>query len=189
MTGKEFLQFLHVAERLKSVTRHCYTADGTHEAVAGHCWRMTLMAMPLEPELPDTDMQRVIRMCIIHDLGEAVTGDIPSFLKTDADERVEANAIAGLLAMLPEPQRETFRGLFAEMNAMETPEARCYKALDRLEAVIQHNESDIATWTPREYELNRTYGAENAAEFPYLRALRTLLCEETDEKIKQGGIA
>ena len=135
MTGKEFLQFLHVAERLKSVTRHCYTADGTHEAVAGHCWRMTLMAMLLEPELPDIDMQRVIRMCIIHDLGEAVTGDIPSFLKTDADERVEANAIAGLLAMLPEPQRETFRGLFAEMDAMETPEARCYKALDRLEAV------------------------------------------------------
>ena len=189
MTGQEFLEFLHVAERLKSVTRHCYTADGTHEAVAGHCWRMTLMAMLLEPELPDIDMQRVIRMCIIHDLGEAVTGDIPSFFKTEADERVEANAIAGLLAMLPEPQRETFRGLFAEMDAMETPEARCYKALDRLEAVIQHNESDIATWTPREYELNRTYGAENAAEFPYLRALRTLLCEETDEKIKQGGIA
>ena len=102
---------------------------------------------------------------------------------------MEANAIAGLLAMLPEPQRETFRGLFAEMGARETPEARCYKALDRLEAVIQHNESDIATWTPREYELNRTYGAENAAEFPYLRALRALLCEETDEKIKQGGIA
>ena len=36
MTQQEFLDFLHVAERLKTVTRHCYTAGGTHEAVAGH---------------------------------------------------------------------------------------------------------------------------------------------------------
>ena len=55
MTQHEFLDFLTVAERLKGVPRHCYTADGTREVVAGHCWRLALMAMLLQPELPEID--------------------------------------------------------------------------------------------------------------------------------------
>ena len=54
--------------------------------------------------------------------------------------------------------------------------------------MLQHNESDLATWTPVEYELNRTYATENAAEFPYLAALRALLRRQTDEKIA-GGVS
>lgn len=188
MTQQEFLDFLHVAERLKTVTRHCYTAGGTHEAVAGHCWRLSLMALLLGPELPELDMDRVLRMCIVHDLGEAVTGDIPSFLKTDADERREEGAVAALLSLLPGPQRNMLCALFTEWDAQETPEARFCRALDKLEAVLQHNESDLATWTPVEYELNRTYATENAAEFPYLAALRALLRQQTDEKIA-GGVS
>lgn len=183
MTQREFLNFLTVAERLKGVTRHCYTSNGTHEAVAGHCWRMTLMAMLLEPELPELDMDRVLRMCIIHDLGEAITGDIPTFLKTDGDEAVESDALSGLVALLPDPQRGMLTKLFAEMDALETPEARFYKALDKIEAVIQHNESDIATWMPLEYDLNRTYAITETAAFPYLRQLRAAVLEDTEAKI------
>lgn len=183
MTQREFLNFLTVAERLKGVTRHCYTSNGTHEAVAGHCWRMTLMAMLLEPELPEIDMDRVLRMCIIHDLGEAITGDIPTFLKTDGDEAVESDALSGLVALLPDPQRGMLTELFAEMDALETPEARFYKALDKIEAVIQHNESDIATWMPLEYDLNRTYAITETAAFPYLRQLRAAVLEDTEAKI------
>ena len=72
------------------------------------------------------------------------------------------------------------------MDAMETKEARLYKTLDRLEAVIQHNESDLSTWIPLEYELNLTYGTENAAEFPFLAKLRAQMRCDTEEKIKQG---
>lgn len=187
MNQREFLDFLAVAERLKGVTRHCYTTNGTHEAVAGHCWRLSLMAMLLEPEFPELDMDRVMRMCIVHDLGEAITGDIPTFLKTEGDERVESGAVEQMLRLLPEPQRGTMAALFAEMDAMETPEARCYKALDKVEAVIQHNESDIATWTPIEYDLNRDYAWTETAAFPYLAELRRILRADTDAKIEQGA--
>ena len=187
MTQREFLNFLTVAERLKGVTRHCYTSNGTHEAVAGHCWRMTLMAMLLEPELPELDMNRVLRMCIIHDLGEAITGDIPTFLKTDGDETVESDALTDLVALLPDPQRGMLTALFAEMDALKTPEARFYKALDKIEAVIQHNESDIATWMPLEYDLNRTYAIAETADFPYLKELRAAVLEDTEAKIAAGA--
>ena len=187
MTQREFLNFLTVAERLKGVTRHCYTSNGTHEAVAGHCWRMTLMAMLLEPELPELDMDRVLRMCIIHDLGEAITGDIPTFLKTDGDEAVESDALTDLVALLPDPQRGMLTALFAEMDALKTPEARFYKALDKIEAVIQHNESDIATWMPLEYDLNRTYAIAETADFPYLKELRAAVLEDTEAKIAAGA--
>ena len=73
--------------------------------------------------------------------------------------------------------------LYAEMDALETDEARLYKALDKLEAVIQHNESDIATWLPREYELNLTYADENVAFSDYLKRLREEIRRETRNKI------
>ena len=73
--------------------------------------------------------------------------------------------------------------LYAEMDALETDEAKLYKALDKLEAVIQHNESNIATWLPREYELNLTYADENVAFSDYLKRLREEIRRETRDKI------
>ena len=68
-------------------TRHCYTSSGRRESVAEHSWRISLMAMLLTKEFPEADMDKVIRMCLIHDMGEAFTGDIPTFEKTNADTR------------------------------------------------------------------------------------------------------
>ena len=89
MDARELLNALHVAERLKDATRHCYTSGGRHESVAEHSWRLALMAFFLRDEFPEADMDRVVRMCLIHDLGEAFTGDIPTFEKTEADEQRE----------------------------------------------------------------------------------------------------
>ena len=65
-------------------------------------------------ELPGVDLDRVVRMCLVHDFGEAVTGDIPSFRKTGGNVRDEARAVARLLAELPAPQRDELSALFAE---------------------------------------------------------------------------
>ena len=91
-----------------------------------------------------------------------------------------------LLTSLPQPQREELTALFREMDAHETQEARLYKALDKMEAVIQHNESDISSWLPLEYELQQTYAMENAAEFPYLKELRALMLQDTLDKISKA---
>ena len=186
MQVDSLLNVLHVAERLKDATRHCYTSGGRHESVAEHSWRLALFAFFLRDEFPELDMDKVIRMCLIHDIGECFTGDIPTFLKTAADADKEDDLLAQWVNTLPEPYRADMAALYAEMNALETGEARLYKALDKLEAVIQHNESPLDTWLPREYELNLTYGDQNVAFSPYLTALRAAVRRDTERKIAEG---
>ena len=144
-SARQFTDFLNRVEKLKSVRRHCVTADGEPETVAAHTWRTALMAYLLKDELGDIDIDRVIRMCLIHDIGEAVTGDIPTFEKNGGHERTERQAVEDLLGGLPGALAEELKALFAEMEALETKEAKVYKALDRLEAVISHKESDMST--------------------------------------------
>ena len=67
----------------------------------------------------------------------------------------------------------------------KTEEAKVYKALDKLEAVIAHNESDISTWLPLEYELQQTYAAESVKGFPILEEIQRLAVEKTLEKIAE----
>lgn len=186
MSPAELLQILSVAERLKNATRHCYTSSGRHESVAEHSWRISLMAMLLTPEFPEADMDKVIRMCLIHDLGEAFTGDIPTFDKNANDEKREEMIFDNWVATLPEPTRDEFTALLAEMKELQTQEAKIYKALDRLEAVIQHNESDISTWLPLEYDLQLTYGRENVTFSPYFQALKAEIDDWTRRKIAEN---
>ena len=186
MDARTFLEILHVAERLKDTPRHCTTSKGRVESVAEHSWRIALMAYLLRGEFPDLDMDKVTAMCLIHDLGECFTGDIPTFLKTKADERTEDSLLDAWVASLPEPVRSDMRALYAEMNAQKTPEAKVYKSLDKLEAVIQHNESPISTWEPNEYDLNRTYAFDTVAFSEWLTALRKEILSDTLQKIEEG---
>lgn len=183
MTAREFLDILHVAERLKDTPRHCTTSKGRVESVAEHSWRIALMAMLLRDEFPELDMDRVTRMCLIHDLGECFTGDIPTFNKTKADEEREISLLREWVASLPAEISEELAELYREMDALETPEARLYKSLDKLEAVIQHNESPISTWEAKEYELNQTYAFDIVAFSEWLTELRREMLADTLEKI------
>ena len=183
MKPAELLAILHTAEGLKDVTRHAYTSRRRHESVAEHSWRLALMAFFLRDEFPELDMDKVIRMGLIHDLGEIFTGDIPTFLKTDADTKTEDDLLARWVATLPAPYCDEMAALYEEMNALQTPEAKLYKALDKLEAVIQHNESPIDTWEDHEYQLNLTYATDTVAWSEYLTALRAAIREETESKI------
>ena len=184
MEPRTLLNVLTTAERLKDTTRHCYTTKGRHESVAEHSWMLTLMTFFLRDEFPGADMDKVMKMCVIHDLGECFTGDIPTFDKTAANEQTEEALLNNWVNSLPQPYRDEMAALYAEMNARQTLEAKIYKALDNLEAVFQHNLSDLSTWIPKEYQLNQTYGTDKAAFSPYLTALREELRKDTIEKIR-----
>ena len=183
MEAKKLLEILSVAEQLKCRTRHCDTSSGRRESVAEHSWRVALMAMLMEDEFPELDIDKVIRMCLIHDLGEAFTGDIPTFEKTEENERTEERLLREWVAALPKACSEEMTALYDEMERRESLEAQIYKAIDNLEAVIQHNFSDLSTWIPREYELNKTYGDDKVAFSPYLTALREEVRQDTLRKI------
>ena len=90
MEPEKLIETLAVAERLKDATRHCYTSRGRRESVAEHSWRITLMAYLVSDEFPEADLEKLMKMCLIHDLGEAFTGDIPTFEKSEKDEEKEA---------------------------------------------------------------------------------------------------
>jgi putative hydrolase of HD superfamily len=154
--------------------------------VAEHSWRLSVMAMLCADEYPELDINKVIRMCLIHDFGEAVTGDIPSFYKTENHEKEEEKAIKDLLSSLPDGIREELTALFDEMNALETPEAKLFKSLDNMEAVVSHNEADLSTWIPLEYEENLVYGQKNAEWSEWTRELREELRKDSVKKIEES---
>ncbi len=186
MKPAELLEFLAMAEKLKCNTRHSYTSSGRHESVAEHSFRLALMAYMVSDEVPEIDTDKVIRMCLVHDLGEAITGDIPSFEKTDSDEAAENSAVSGFVNQLPEYWKKQLGEMYREMNELKTPEAKLYKALDKLEAVIQHNEADISTWLPLEYELQLTYGTEECSFNEYINSLRDEVRSVSEKKIKDN---
>ena len=183
MSPKEYLAVMHCIAGLKERTRHAWMKSGRQESVAEHSWRMALMAYFLRDEFPTVDLTRVLLMALLHDAGEVFTGDIPTFEKTDADRTREHELRDEWIDALPAPYAAEVRSLFAEMDAMETEEAKIVKALDRMEAVITHNEGDPHTWLPLEYDLQRTYGVKEAAFTPVLKELRAEVNREVDEVI------
>ncbi len=183
MNIRQYIQFLNTIEKLKCNTRHSWTSSGRRESVAEHSWRLSVMAMLCADEYPEIDINKVIKMGLVHDFGEAVTGDIPAFLKTDEDEKKEEKAIESLLRALPEAQKTELSELFSEMSALKTDEAKLFKALDNLEAVLSHNEADISTWIEREYEENLTYGTQNCEWSQWTKSFREELKQDSERKI------
>ncbi|HKW41795.1 MAG TPA: HD domain-containing protein [Gemmatimonadales bacterium] len=197
LTG--ILAFLRAAERLKATDRSAYTSTGRRESAAEHTWRLCLMALVLAPEFPDVDFARLVRICLVHDLGEAVSGDVPApeqerRLAEDPAARKapqERRDLLTLLEPLPEPQRSEIVALWDEYEAARTPEARLAKALDKLETILQHNQGDNPP--DFDYRFNLQYGRNFTAYHPLIVELRRMLDAQTEgravarEVMKDGG--
>ena len=186
MQVRELIDFIRMLERLKCNTRHFWTSSGRRESVAEHSFMLAVLAYLVKDEFPEVDIDKVILMCLVHDFGEAVTGDIPAFEKTREDEAVEEDATDRLLCQLPKSAQTGIRALFQEMKEEKTPEARLCKGLDKMEAVMQHNTASLRTWLPLEYELQLSYGEKEVAYSPYLSALKKELNEDSRRKIEHG---
>ena len=186
MKHDQYIQFLHKIEKLKCHTRHSWNSEGKRDSVAEHSWRLAVMALLCADEYPELDMGKVLKMCLIHDFGEAVTGDIPSFYKTADHEETEATAVRALVRELPREMADEFVALYDEMDALETPEAKLFKALDNMEAVLSHNEASLDTWIPLEFTENMVYGESAAAFSEWTQELRAELRRESEEKVARA---
>lgn len=183
MNTRQLIETMAVAENLKNYTRHSWTSTGRQESVAEHSWRLSLLAYFVADEFPEADINKVIQMCIFHDMGEAFTGDIPIFNKTDEHEKIESEKLYSWIDSLPVPYNEKLRQLFTEMDEQKTLEAKIYKALDKIEVVLQHNEAPISTWIPLEYTLNLEHGAKQVEFSTYLKSLKEEINNDSIKKI------
>ncbi len=172
------IEFLGRAERLKATHRSAWTSDGQPESVAAHSWRLCLMALVLADRFPDVDTNRVIQLLVVHDLGEAVRGDIPAPLQEAlgakaADERKD---LVELVTPLAPAQQAMIVALYDEYEGCETAEARLAKGLDKLETIMQHNQG---TNPPDfDYAFNLDYGRRFTSD-PRLAPLRSMLDRDT----------
>lgn len=179
------LTFLRAAERLKTVTRSGWTSTGQPESVAEHTWRLCLMAMLLYGDAPDIDLARLLRMCIIHDLGEAISGDVPAPAQEPGANKAEQERadLLQLTASLPHSLHQEILELWDEYEAASSPEAQLAKGLDKLETILQHTQGlNPAAF---DYAFNLEYGQRYTAVDPLMAALRARLDEETARRAGQ----
>ena len=181
------LAFLRAAERLKTVTRSGWTSTGEAESVAEHTWRLCLMAMVLYGRAEDIDLARLLKMCLIHDLGEAIGGDVPAPAQVAASPKAgqERADLLSLVEPLAAAGRREILELWDEYEAASSPEAKLAKGLDKLETILQHtqgrNPDDF------DYAFNLDYGQRYTAADPVLAALRSRLDEVTAQRARDAG--
>jgi len=180
------LTFLRHAERLKTVRRTGWTSTGEQESVAEHTWRLCLMAMLLYGRTPGIDLARLLRMCLIHDLGEAIGGDVPAPAQQDGTPKAdqERTDLLELTAALPPALRHEILELWDEYETAGSPEARLAKGLDKLETILQHTQGRNPV--DFDYAFNLGYGQRYTAADPLLAALRARLDEETARRAKES---
>lgn len=181
------LSFIQEAERLKCVLRSAHTSSGRHESTAEHSWRLCLLAMSLQDLLGPLDFERLLKLCIVHDLGEAIHGDVPAVEQDgsgdkSAQERLD---LLELTRMLPSVLQAEFLALWEEYEFATTREARIVKALDKIETIIQHNQG--ANPAGFDYAFNLQYGRHYADEHPVVAALRALVDLDTVENMRRAA--
>jgi 5'-deoxynucleotidase YfbR-like HD superfamily hydrolase len=180
------LRFLQATERLKTTMRSGWTSAGETESVAEHTWRLCLMAMVLYDGAPGINLARLLKMCLIHDLGEAIGGDIPApsqALGAPKAEQERADLLQ-LVSPLPPTLQAHIVELWDEYEAASTAEAKIAKGLDKLETILQHtqgkNPDDF------DYSFNLVYGKPYTAADPVMAALRTRLDQETARRAHES---
>ncbi len=182
LTGR--LAFLKAAEALKDTLRSGHTSSGRPESTAEHSWRLCPMALAFEDQLPGVDMLKLLKLCILHDLGEAIHGDIPAVVQVDKEaKRVqERQDMLQLTAPLDAGLRAQLMALWEEYEAAGSPEAALVKAFDKLETVLQHNQGSNPP--DFDYAFNLDYGQQYTAAHPLTAAIRDVLDRDTRNRMR-----
>lgn len=177
------LDFLREAEKLKDVLRSAHTSSGRQESTAEHSWRLCLMALLFEDQLGDLDLLRVLKLCIVHDLGEAIHGDIPAVAQAaHPDKSQQERADLQLLARaLDAPAREHLLELWDEYEGAASAEAQTVKALDKLETLLQHTQGQNPA--DFDYRFNLCYGRRYTDASPLFQALRQQIDADTQRRL------
>lgn len=176
------LEFIQRAENLKNTLRFSNTSAGRAESTAEHTWRLCLMVMVFADEFKQADMVKMLKMCVIHDLGEAIHGDIPAISQDNPGKsESERRDFLDLVGVLPLHIRTEFLALWDDYEHALSYEARLVKGLDKLETIIQHNQAlDV---TGIDYVFNLEYGKRYMDAHPLFEVLRGMVDKDTASRV------
>ena len=182
------LSFIKSAESLKNVLRSAHTSSGRKESTAEHTWRLCLLAVAFGKELGEIDMAKLLKICIIHDLGEAISGDVPATMQNKGNSRAkqERRDLRTLIEELPAEAKSEILSLWDEYEQGSTIEGRIVKGLDKLETIIQHNQGKNAA--DFDYQFNLAYGSDRMSAHPLMGKIRAIVDTETQTKIDEQKI-
>ncbi len=184
--------FLALAENLKTEMRHSWLSDGRQESVAEHTWMMAVAAILMAPQLEHpVDLGHTLKLITLHDIAEALTGDIPSFEESARKQTKladETAAMATLREGLPQASGDLLMALWQEYEDGETAEAKFARALDKLEVQQQHNLADLQTWTEQEFGLVYSKMDGECAHDRGLQTLLAVIRGKAEAKMLRGGV-
>ena len=176
---RDRLHFLREAERLKDTARSGHTTEGRRESVAEHSWRLALLAITFADLLPGIDLLRLLKICILHDLGEAIGGDIPAPAQSASTRKSmkERRYFQSLICDLPNHLQPEFLSLWDEYENAVSIEGQFAKALDKIETILQHNQGRNPD--SFDYSFNLQYGKRYTDAIPLTSRLRALIDSDT----------
>lgn len=189
---KEF-NFLLIAEKLKMELRHCWLSNGKRqESVAEHSWRLALMCFRYANKLDQSvNIEKCLKLALIHDLAEAKVGDVPVFdCKSKAEKFDRENlAMLEIKNLLHDENGDEIYDIWYEFEMQLTFESKFVKALDKLEAFIQHNESPLSSWEEREKRMifQHKWLKKYCEYDSFLNALCDSVLQQAVEKLKMAG--
>jgi len=190
---RQIIDFLNLTARLKSEIRHCCDSTGARaESVAEHCFQMSLFALLVHRYLEgNVDVTHLLKLCICHDLIEAIVGDTPYVEGADraSKRQREEEGLKVLIEKLPPELAHEVYDLWHEFEDCKTVEARCAKALDNLEAQLQHNIAPISTWEEREFPMVFTKMDKWCDHDAALKALCETIKHDACLKMEAAGIS
>jgi len=175
---QNLIKFLEITGILKQTERTGWVEVGVYqpESVADHTFRTALLCM-LYADMEDLDPLKLVRMALIHDLPEAVIGDLTPPQKTAETREKEETAISQMLSLLPKKQREHYLAVWKEYQEGETREAKAVRQLEKIEMALQAKEYEKLGTESKSLE-RFIKSAEEATAWPELKRLLSCVLEE-----------
>jgi putative hydrolases of HD superfamily len=184
------LKFIHLSEGLKNELRNGHTSNGKRESVADHTWRISLMVVLFSSFLDQKiSIEKALKIAIVHDLAEVLTGDKPYFLYEGKEDlkllkaKEEFGAMQKITKDLPEEIGNELLRLWQEYEEGKTYEAKFVKALDKMEAQIQHNEMSFTQWNAHDKKYALTRLNDYCSFDAFLNKFKTIVQEESRKKM------
>lgn len=185
------LNFLLEMDKLKSVIRQTYLADGSRkEDDAEHSWHLAMMAFILaEYANEPIDVLKTMKMVMLHDVIEIDAGDTYAYdtAGNETKRARELEAADRIFALLPADQAAEFRGLWDEFEAMETMEARFANTLDKVQPLLLNHASGGKSWIEHDVKASQVMG-RNARTSEGSEVLWQYVKALIEENISKGNI-